>query len=148
MKAKDILATKSKAVFTISEDLTVFDVVGELAKNKVGFLVVTNAADGVAGVISERDVVHKCVFAKHDPASVKAKDIMTPREKLIAATEEDDIQTIMNTMTERKIRHIPVFKGDQLLGVISIGDVVKNILDAKESEIKTLTEYAFGQYPA
>jgi CBS domain-containing protein len=148
MKAKDILATKSKTIFTISEDMTVFDVVGALAKNKIGFLIVTNTAGGVAGVISERDVVHKCVFVKHDPASVKAREIMTPREKLIAATEEEDIQTIMNTMTERKIRHIPVFKEDQLLGVISIGDVIKFMLDAKDSEIKTLTEYAFGQYPA
>ena len=79
---------------------------------------------------------------------LKAKDIMTPKERLIAATEDDDIQTIMNTMTERKIRHIPVFKENQLLGIISIGDVVKNILVAKDNEIKTLTEYAFGQYPA
>ena len=148
MKAKDILANKSKTVFTIFEEHTVFDVVAELAKNKIGFLVVTNISDGVAGVISERDVIHKCVHQKRDPLSVKAKDIMTPKERLIAATEDDDIQTIMNTMTERKIRHIPVFKENQLLGIISIGDVVKNILVAKDNEIKTLTEYAFGQYPA
>ncbi|MHB1049842.1 MAG: CBS domain-containing protein [Bacteroidota bacterium] len=148
MKAKDILATKPKTVFSISEDYTVFDVVAELAKNRIGFLVVTNTAGSVSGVISERDVVHKCVHQKRDPLSVRAKEIMTPKEKLIAATEDDDIQTIMNTMTERKIRHIPVFKDSQLLGVISIGDVIKYILDAKDKEIKTLSEYAFGQYPA
>lgn len=148
MKAKDILATKSKGVFTISEEMSVYDVVVELTKNKVGFLVVTNTTDGVAGVISERDVVHKCIHGKHDPMTKKAKEIMTPKDKLVAATENDDIQTIMNTMTERKIRHIPVFQENQLLGVISIGDVIKYILDAKDKEIKTLTEYAFGQYPA
>lgn len=148
MKVKDILAAKSKAIFTISEEQSVADVVSELVQNKIGFLVVTSTIDGVAGVISERDVVNKCVHQKRDPLSVKAKEIMTPKQKLIAATEEDDIETIMNTMTERKIRHIPVFREHQLLGVISIGDVIKNILDAKDREIKTLTEYAFGQYPA
>lgn len=147
MKAKDILANKPKSLFTISDESSVIDVVSELTKNKIGFLVVTNPATGVAGVISERDVVQKCIHMKRDPGSMKAKEIMTGRDQLVTATEEDEIQSIMNTMTERKIRHIPVFNENQMLGVISIGDVIKYILDAKDKEIKTLTDYAFGQYP-
>lgn len=147
MKAKDILASKSKEILTISEDATVFDVVTKLATHKIGFLIVTNTEAGVAGVLSERDIIQKCISLQKDPTTMKAKDVMTPREKLVSATEEEDVQQIMNTMTEKKIRHLPIFDGDQLKGIISIGDVIKFILEAKDSEIKTLTEYAFGQYP-
>ena len=147
MKAKDILATKGSTLWSISEDASVHDVVNMLTEHKIGFLIVTNTTTGVAGVISERDVVHKCVSQQKNTSEIKAKDIMTSREKLVAGSEEDDVQHIMNTMTEKKIRHLPVFDGDQLKGIISIGDVIKFILEAKDSEIKTLTEYAFGQYP-
>ena len=147
MKAKDILATKGKEIVSINEETSVFDVVTTLTTHKIGFLIVTNTKAGVAGVISERDVVHKCVSLQKDPAHMKAKEIMTPRGKLVSATEEEDVQSIMNVMTEKKIRHLPVFSGDQLTGIISIGDVIKFILEAKDSEIKTLTDYAFGQYP-
>lgn len=147
MKAKDILATKSTEIRSVSEEATVLDAVAALTTHKIGFLIVTDSKSGVAGVISERDVVQKCVRLQNDPAHMKAKEIMTPKEKLISATEEEDIQSIMNMMTEKKIRHLPIFNGDQLTGIISIGDVIKYILEAKESEIKTLTDYAFGQYP-
>jgi len=147
MKAKDILASKGKEILTISEDATVFDVVTKLAAHKIGFLIVTNTQAGVAGVLSERDVIQKCISLQKEPAQMKAKEVMTPRERLVSATEEEDVQQIMNTMTEKKIRHLPIFDDDQLKGIISIGDVIKFILEAKDSEIKTLTEYAFGQYP-
>ena len=79
---------------------------------------------------------------------MKAIEIMTKRDELISAAEEDDIEKIMNIMTTKKIRHLPVFKENQLTGIISIGDVIKFILLAKDDEIKTLTQYAFGQYPS
>ncbi len=147
MKAKDILAAKGKEILSVTEDATVFQAVSELAKHKIGFLIVRDASGAVAGVLSERDVVQKCVILKKDTEQIMVREIMTAKEKIIAASEEDDIQTIMNTMTERKIRHIPVFKEDQLAGIISIGDVVKNMLDEKDYEIKTLSAYVSGNYP-
>ena len=148
MKAKDILASKGIVLYTIQESESVQDVVAKLATNKIGFLVVYNPAEDVVGVISERDVVHKCLHHHKDPARQKANEIMTKRDELISAAEDDDIEKIMNIMTEKKIRHLPVFKDNQLTGIISIGDVIKFILLAKNDEIKTLTEYAFGQYPS
>ncbi|MDP1675847.1 MAG: CBS domain-containing protein [Bacteroidota bacterium] len=148
MKAKDILSSKGHVIYTVKENETVQNIVAKLVDNKIGFLVVFDSADDVVGVISERDVVHKCIHQHKDPAQMKAVEIMTKRDDLISATEEDDIEKIMNTMTSKKIRHLPVFKEDQLTGIISIGDVIKFILLAKNDEIKTLTEYAFGQYPS
>src|SRR3990172_3649194 len=103
MKAKDILASKGKEILSIYEEASVFDVVTTLTAHKIGFLIVTNTKAGVAGVISERDVVQKCISLQKDPAHVKAKEIMTSREKLVASTEEEDVQAIMNIMTEKKI---------------------------------------------
>ncbi len=148
MKAKDILSSKGRVVFTVKESETVQDVVAKLVNNKIGFLVVFDTADDVTGVISERDVVHKCIHLHKDPTQMKAVDIMTKRDDLISASEDDDIEKIMNIITSKKIRHLPVFREDQLTGIISIGDVIKFILEAKNDEIKTLTEYAFGQYPS
>jgi CBS domain-containing protein len=148
MKAKDILASKGRVIFTIKENETVQDVVAKLVTNKIGFLVVFDSADNVSGVISERDVVNKCIHHHKNPSQMKAVEIMTTRENLISATEEDDIEKLMSTITEKKIRHLPVFKENQLTGIISIGDVIKFILLAKDEEIKTLTHYAFGQYPS
>ena len=95
MKVKNILDSKGRKIFTISEDTTVYNVVSELSANKIGFLIATNASGNVTGVISERDVVHKCVNAKKDPAQMKASEIMTPKANLITASEEDDIESIM-----------------------------------------------------
>ena len=148
MKAKDILASKGHVIYTVKENESVQEVVTKLVSNKIGFLIVFDSAEDVSGVISERDVIHKCIHHNKVPAQMKAVEIMTKRDDLISAAEEDDIEKIMNIMTSKKIRHLPVFKEDQLTGIISIGDVIKFILDAKNEEIKTLTEYAFGQYPS
>lgn len=148
MKAKDILASKGHVIFTVKENESVQDVIAKLVNNKIGFLVVFDSADDVIGVISERDVVHKCIHHHKDATQMKAVEVMTHRDDLISASEEDDIEKIMNIMTAKKIRHLPVFHEDELTGIISIGDVIKFILDAKNEEIKTLTDYAFGHYPS
>ncbi len=141
MKVKDILNSKGRKLFSVLEDATVETIVTELAMNKIGFLIVRNGANAVAGVISERDIVHRCMSAKKDPSVVTAKEIMTSREKLVTANEDQEIDEVMTMMTEKKIRHLPVFQGEELTGLISIGDVIKIMLDDKNEEIKTLMDY-------
>ena len=141
MKVKDILNSKGRKVFTVSEDDSVEFVVSQLATNKIGFLIVQTSAGAVAGVISERDVVHRCMSMKKDPVLMKAKEIMTPKGQLITAAEDDEIEHIMSTMTEKKIRHLPVFQNDAIAGLISIGDVIKFILEEKNEAIKSLMDY-------
>jgi CBS domain-containing protein len=141
MKVKDILKSKSKKIFTVTTENTVEQVVNELATNKIGFLVVMDLSGALAGVISERDVVHRCMSAKKDPASVTAADIMTPKSRLFTATDGEDVERVMATMTEKKIRHLPIVQEEMVIGVISIGDVIKYILEEKDEAIRSLTEY-------
>lgn len=147
MKAKDILLSKGNSVLSIQEDASVQQAVSELSSRKIGFLIVRNASGEVTGVVSERDVINKCVNQKSDPEKTLVKDIMTPKEKIILGFEEDDIESIMNTMTEKKIRHLPIFSGDQITGIISIGDVIKVLLESKDKEIQALSAYVSGNYP-
>ncbi len=141
MKVKDILNSKGRKIFTVAEQDSVNTAVAALAANRVGFLIVMSINGTVAGVISERDIVHRCMILKIDPEQLKACDIMTPKVSLITASEEDEIETIMTTMTEKKVRHIPVFQGETVTGLISIGDVIKFILEEKNDAIKSLMDY-------
>jgi len=147
MNAKDILDLKGRKIFAATEDTTVFDAISELAKNKIGLLIIKNAAGNISGVLSERDIIQKCIYLKKDPLLLKARDIMTPKENIVVAAEEDDIQNLMNTMTEKRIRHLPIFIGQELSGIISIGDIVKSMLEIKDYEIKSLIDYISGSYP-
>lgn len=147
MKAKDILASKQGALLSIAETSTVHQAVEIFVQHKVGFLIVKNKYGNVSGVLSERDVIRKCTIAKKNIEQVPVSDIMTMRNDITIGAETDDIESLMNTMTEKRIRHIPIFAEGQLTGIISIGDIVKIILDAKESEIKTLSSYVSGNYP-
>lgn len=147
MNAKQILDQKERKIYHISEEVVVFKAIEELAANNIGLLIVKNSEGEITGVVSERDIIRKCVHQKKDPQQLRVTDIMTPREKIVVAAEEDDIQSLMNTMTEKRIRHLPVFRGKEMTGVISIGDIIKNMLEIKDYEIKTLIEYISGKYP-
>ncbi len=147
MIAKDILDLKGRKVVVVNEDSTVMEAVSELVNNKIGLLIVKNNSGDIVGVVSERDIIKKCIFPKKSPEQVIIKDIMTPKENIVIASEDDDIQALMNTMTLKRIRHIPIFRNRELTGIISIGDIVKNLLEQKDYEIKTLVDYITGKYP-
>jgi len=87
------------------------------------------------------------VQKKLNTTQVLVKEIMTEKEKLVAAAEEDDIHHLMNIMTEKRIRHLPIFKGKEMTGIISIGDIIKNMVEIKNTEIKSLIDYISGKYP-
>ncbi len=146
MNAKKILDLKDNKIYQIREEAVVFEAIEELTKNKIGLLIVKNSSGDISGVLSERDIIQKCVYQKKDPQQLRVSEIMTPREKIVVAAEEDDIQSLMNTMNEKKIRHLPVFRGKEMTGVISIGDIIKNMLEIKDYEIKSLIEYISGKY--
>jgi len=147
MYAKDILDVKGRNVHTIHEDSTVSSAVEELVGRRIGLLVIKNSTGEVTGVLSERDILQKCVQRKKDTTQIKVKEIMTDRNHIIAASEEDDINHLMNIMTEKRIRHLPIFEGSEMSGIISIGDIIKNMVEIKETEIRSLIDYISGKYP-
>ncbi len=141
---KTMLKGKDARVFTVNPKSTVIEAVELMNKHKIGALVVTDPAGCVSGIITERDVLQK-VGVMGDIKHVKVTMYMTPAEKLVVADESYAVQDILNIMTEKRIRHIPIVEeGCRLKGMISIGDAVKAVLQDREYEIKLLKDYITG----
>jgi CBS domain-containing protein len=134
-----ILAEKGREVFTTQPHRTLKEVVDLLAEKGVGAVVVADASMSVLGILSERDVVR--VIAKHGAAALddQVSRHMTP--KVTTVTLDATIDHVMQTMTEGRFRHVPVVEDGRLIGIISIGDVVKRHVNMIDSERQALREY-------
>ncbi len=139
----EILEQKGKAVFTINENEAIFNAVKKMDDYKIGSLLVVNNDEQLVGIITERDILYKCYTSKELMVDTKVavKERMTSSEKLIVGKMEDSATSIMNTMINRKIRHIPILEGETIVGLISIGDALKGALDAREIEANMLREH-------
>jgi CBS domain-containing protein len=139
MTVARILDEKGRDVFTTQPHRTLREVVELLASKGVGAAVVSDAALSVLGILSERDVVR--VIAKHGAAALDdpVSRHMTP--KVITVSRDDTIEHVMQTMTDGRFRHVPVVENGRLIGIISIGDVVKRHVNALDSERQALREY-------
>lgn len=139
MTVARILDDKGRDVFTTQPHRTLKEVVELLASKGVGAVVVSDASQSVLGIISERDVVR--VLGRHGASALEdpVSRHMTP--KVITVTRDDTIEHVMQTMTDGRFRHVPVVEGGRLIGIISIGDVVKRHVNALDSERQALREY-------
>ena len=147
MNVKDILELKGSDVETITSDAPVSDVVRILNEKRIGSLVVVD--DGkIAGIVSERDILRKSLEAAGGVAGLAVKDIMTPADSLFCCGLEDTVDDVLNVINTNKVRHIPIVEGDSLLGMVSIGDVVKTMLEVLKAENRLLNDYISGKYPA
>ena len=138
MFVAEILKTKGNAVFSIAPDLTVAAACAELERKRVGALVVCDG-DQVAGVFSERDVVKALAADGANALDRPVADYMTA--KVIYAEPGEEMATLMSRMTDRRIRHLPVLQAQRLVGVISIGDVVKCQIADAAREAESLRSY-------
>lgn len=126
MKAKDILKIKGPEVITIGTNRTLHEAIDVLTKNKIGVLLVINEEGKLSGIVSERDII-RTIGKNFDTFSdIKVSDIMT--RKIIYADAEDPIEYLETIMTNNRIRHIPIMNHKVLVGLVSIGDVVKHML--------------------
>lgn len=143
MKLQEILDLKGSTVHTISTEATLQDVVNTLIERRIGALVVcrSDAAGNVtlAGIISERDILHACVPGKKLLAEVSVIEAMTTA--LVTGTPEDEVEQVMGLMTTRRIRHLPILANGRLAGMISIGDVVKAQHDSLALENRFMKDY-------
>jgi CBS domain-containing protein len=139
MKVRDILQHKGTDVRTIGPDATIQYVMETLLEHRIGSLVVCKDNGDVLGIITERDVLHECTQHGEQVRSTRVREIMTT--KLIVGALEDDIQYVMGIMTHNRVRHLPIVVGTRLIGLISIGDVVKAQLEETEFENRYLREY-------
>jgi CBS domain-containing protein len=144
MTIGDILRDKGATIYSVDLESSVMSAVKEMNRLRVGALLVTAADRTIAGIITERDVM------AHVPSGIRSKkvlDVMTPRERLIIAHTNDSLDYAMSVFTEKRVRHLPVFEADRLVGVISIGDIVKAQLKDADFENKALRDYILGSYP-
>jgi len=137
-KVWQILKVKGSQVWTISKDSTVLEALKLLAEKQVGALVVMDDKQ-VVGIFSERDYARKGVLIGKQAESTRLKEVMT--KDLITVTPEHSVQECMALMTDRRIRHLPVFEGDQLVGLVSIGDIVKDMIEELEFMVSQLEKY-------
>jgi CBS domain-containing protein len=131
----EILDAKGRGVLRIDADASVLEAVKRMVEHNVGSLLVMDGAT-VAGIVTERDYLRHVAL---DGPSLTVREIMT--SSLITAAPETRIDECMTLMTERRIRHLPVIEDGEVMGMVSIGDVVKFQLDRREDEVKFLNEY-------
>jgi CBS domain-containing protein len=143
MKVRTILSTKGTNVITIRPEQTLKEATLLLAEHNIGALVVVNNARQPVGIISERDILRAA--ARHDDVfSQTVGEVMT--EDLITGMPQDDLVSVANKMTEKRFRHLPIVDQGELVGIVSIGDVVKAQRDQYKGEIDTLqTQIIEGQ---
>ena len=146
MKVKDILAAKGNRVVTIEKTTTVLDAMLIFSANRIGSLLVVDKTNNIHGIIAARDVLMAVVNHREKLETMTVETIMTTN--IIVATEDDHIDYVQAVMTENRIRHIPVMRGKELIGLVSIGDVVKALLKEKDVENRYLKDYIADKYPA
>ena len=138
---ESLLKVKGAEVWKIGPDATAYEAIQLLAKKNVGSLMVVEG-DQVLGIFSERDYVRKIDIKGRSGKKTPVRDIMT--KDVIHARPDATIDECMNLMTEKHIRHLPVFADGQLVGVISIGDLVKAIITEQKRTIEQLGQYISG----
>ena len=138
---KQILDAKGYAVWSIHPQESVFAAIQQMAEKEVGALVVLDG-DAVVGIISERDYARKVVLKGRSSRETAVQDIMTP--DVIYVHLDQSIEECMSIVTERRIRHLPVLDSGRLVGIISIGDLVKTIIVEQQFIIEQLEHYISG----
>ncbi|MDR3724151.1 MAG: CBS domain-containing protein [Terracidiphilus sp.] len=141
-----VLKTKSPSlILSIAPNQTVYEAIQMLARHDVGALMVLDGGK-LAGILSERDYARKGVLHGHPSKETLVSQIMTSPVVAVAPTQTVD--ECMALMTERHIRHLPVVEGEAVVGMVSIGDLVRWIIGGQEKTIQELASYIAGSYPA
>ena len=140
MTVANILKGKRTAVLWVPPSLSIGELAGRLRSSGVGVMIVSNDGESLLGLISERDIAHG--LAVHGAAlpSLKVSDLMA--RSVITCTPEDSVPEVAHIMTMRRIRHIPVTDNGKLVGVVSIGDVLKSRISEIETEANVLRDLA------
>ncbi len=138
MYVRDILNHKGSLVLTVGPEESIGDLAALLTRRRIGAAVVCDDGE-VVGVISERDIIHAVAEQGARSPETLVREHMT--EKVISCTPETTVDEVMNLMTERRIRHLPVLEEGRLAGIVSIGDVVKIRIESVEEEATRLREY-------
>ena len=144
-RVADLLAKKGSQVYTIERTATVYEAVKKMVELHTGSLLVTKGQE-ICGIITERDYLRYIVLEGRTSKDTEVREIMTAN--VICVDPNYLVDECMAIMTEKRIRHLPVMDGGKLVGLVSIGDLVKQVSHDRKCDIQYLTDYITGKYPA
>jgi CBS domain-containing protein len=142
-KVSEILEHKGGMVLSVDINESVLDAINLMAQVNIGAVLVQEN-DSISGIFTERDYLQKIALQSRSSQDTRVGDVMTT--PVISADPGDSVQQCMETMTTCRCRHLPVVENGKLLGIVSIGDLVKKMLDEKQSEVEKLSQYITGTY--
>ena len=142
-RIRDVLGSKGSTVHSVEASASVFDAVRVMNGQRIGSVLVVEDSR-LVGILSERDVLLRVVPVCGDPRAVKVSEVMT--RELETVGPNSGIHEVMRIMTERRVRHLPVVEGDQVIGLVSIGDLTKWVSRDLAREVNDLSSYIVGAY--
>ncbi|GAC1471026.1 MAG: CBS domain-containing protein [Isosphaeraceae bacterium] len=144
MQVRDVLKAKSGLLITIEPDASVTEAIGRLVQHNIGSLPVVDGQGLLLGIFSERDVLRGIHNRGEGFGRVRVSEVMTPNP--VTCNLDDDVNDVMGKMSERRIAKVPVLSGEQLVGIVSVGDVIKVMFERVKSENHHLMTYIHGSY--
>lgn len=139
----EIIENKGGMVLCVDQNESVYDAISLMAEVNIGAVLVKQG-DTLAGIFTERDYLQKIALKSRSSRETPVRDVMS--SPVISARPSDSVDQCLETMTNCRCRHLPIVENDELLGIVSIGDLVKQLLSEKESEIQQLSHYIAGSY--
>jgi len=142
---RSVLRQKGPVIYSISPDATVYEAIHQMSERHVGCLLVLSGGH-LTGIVTERDYARKVVLQGRASHQTKVREIMT--KPVLFIREEETLDDALRLMTSRKVRHLPVLRDNDVVGLVSIGDLVNSLLEAQSRTIQQLQGYIEGSYPA
>ena len=141
-----VLNSKGRRLFSVTPETTVFEAIEIMSEREIGALPVIASDGRLTGMLSERDYARKIILQGRSSRDTRVREIMT--SPVITVDPNDDVERCMQLMTEHRVRHLPVVvNGDEVIGIVSIGDLVNWIITAQSVTIHQLETYITGHYP-